>query len=475
MHTAQLKPLTITMSESNYQVEIDHSKEGAFDVEQVNFDPPSSVNREDGISINSFEDKEDVNAKEGDAPPFFSLKKKLCTVAVGCTLVVGATIAGVSVHSANKYRYVQSQKSNSLSSSDMSKSGKAAPVPPYCSSSKQTCGQTVPEGGKITLKEDLLCVEDWNSATNPVKRSKNCAITLEGDAELDCNGYMISQDTTLGSDAAVKCDPTVGNTKEQKEACQLYYYRGVCLTGAAKMKNCQVEKFLQGIYVENSGDVKDSTVSQNRSGIAVEDGPGSSTKISTTIVRDNAEGIDVDKTSTGNKISINQVRSNNNVGLVDSNGDNIFRYGSGMTLYGEEITVKDSEASSNQRIGIIIDGAGTTAVDLKGSIALRYNGAGGLLIDNINPDDLDGTLNVDGVVNIYENGGNGFSLLSGTNLNVEVKKGSSLIACENGFTPKERDIRNEGGGTFSDDGFICDDTRGSGTRPNCAECPACPV
>eukprot|EP00984_Skeletonema_dohrnii_P018832 scaffold8904_cov104-Skeletonema_dohrnii-CCMP3373.AAC.2 len=471
----------MSMSESNYQVEIDHAKEGAFDVEQVNFDPPSSVNREDGISINSFEGEEDANAEEGDAPPVFSLKKKLCTVAVGCTLVVGATIAGVSVHSANKYRYVQSQKSNSLSSSDMSKSGKAAPVPPYCSSSKQTCGQTVPEGDKITLKEDLFCAEDWQTAT----KGQNCAITLEGNAELDCDGYTISQNTTLGSDAAVKCDDTVGNSRQQKLACQLYYYRGVCLTGAAKMKNCQVEKFLEGIYVENSGDIKDSIVSRNRAGIAVKDDPvaflgylcAGAALLSSRIVRDNAEGIDVNKGSTGNKISINQVRSNNNVGLFDSNGDNLPKYGSGMTLYGEEITVKDSEASSNYRNGIIIDGAGTTTVDLKGSIALRNNGAVGLLIDNIdNVGPLDGTLNVDGVVNIYENGSNGFSLLSGTNLDVEVKKGSSLIACENGSIPREKDIRNDGGGTFSDDGFICDDTRGNGARPNCEnDCPACPV
>jgi hypothetical protein len=48
-------------------------------------------------------------------------------------------------------------------------------------------------------------------------------------------------------------------------------------------------------------------------------------------VQDHADGIDV-RTSTGNKISIDQVRSNNNnnVGLVDSNGDNRPNYGSGM-------------------------------------------------------------------------------------------------------------------------------------------------
>jgi len=91
--------------------------------------------------------------------------------------------------------------------------------------------------------------------------------TLEGDAELDCNGYR--------SDSAVTCDDKGKTSLQQKTACQLYYYRGVCLTGSAKIKNCQVETFLEGIYVENSSDIKDSTaVSQNRVGIAVKDGPG---------------------------------------------------------------------------------------------------------------------------------------------------------------------------------------------------------
>ena len=198
--------------------------------------------------------------------------------------------------------------------------------------------------------------------------------------------------------------------------------------------------------------------------------------LSSRIVRDNAEGIDVDNRSTGNKISINQVRSNNNVGLVDSSGKIRLNYGSGMTLYGEEITVKDSEASSNQKNGIVIDGAGTTTVDLKGSITLRNNGKNGLVTDNIESvGDLDGTLNVDGVVNMYENGSDGFILISGTNLHVEVKKGSSLIACQNGDNNREKGIRNFGGGTFSNDGFTCQSTGGSGARPNCGECPACPV
>eukprot|EP00985_Skeletonema_marinoi_P024822 scaffold17615_cov131-Skeletonema_marinoi.AAC.2 len=78
---------------------------------------------------------------------------------------------------------------------------------------------------------------------------------------------------------------------------------------------------------------------------------------------------------------------------------------------------------------------------------------------------------------MYENGSDGFSLLGGSNLNVEVREGSSLIACQNGA----KDIRNLGGGTFSsNDGFICGPTKGSIVPISisicaCADCPACPV
>jgi hypothetical protein len=71
---------------------------------------------------------------------------------------------------------------------------------------------------------------------------------------------------------------------------------------------------------------------------------------------------------------------------------------------------------------------------------------------------------------MYENGSDGFSLLGGSNLNVEVREGSSLIAYQNGA----KDIRNLGGGTFSNDGFICGPTKGSIVHI-CADCPACPV
>ena len=98
--------------------------------------------------------------------------------------------------------------------------------------------------------------------------------------------------------------------------------------------------------------------------------------------------------------------------------------------------MKETEASSNARNGMVIDGTGITSVDLKGSIFLRHNEANGLVTDNIS-------------LNIYENGGVGLVLRSETIFDVEVKKGRSLISCEN----VNRDIRNDDDSTFGDDGF----------------------
>ena len=74
---------------------------------------------------------------EGDAPTFFSsLRKNLGKGIIVCIFLVGATIAGISVHGANKHRYVESQKSNNLSAA-LSKSGKASQVPAPSNSSKK--------------------------------------------------------------------------------------------------------------------------------------------------------------------------------------------------------------------------------------------------------------------------------------------------------------------------------------------------
>mmetsp|Transcript_20837 Transcript_20837/g.34368 ORF Transcript_20837/g.34368 Transcript_20837/m.34368 type:complete len:458 (+) Transcript_20837:99-1472(+) len=453
----------------NYPVEIGHSLEeegGAFDEEKINFYPPSlslpQLQDDNNISIEGSEDDEENDETEkGEAAnkkrP--GMSKVVCTILALGAAVTTAVVAAVSVTGA--HRYAQSQISTSLLSGQ-SKAGKAEPA--YCD--RLICGQNFTSGEKITLSEDLFCDDNFGTASKAAKKSRNCAITLEGDAELDCNGYGISQISSLANDALLNCnEDTI--TLEKTNCGELYYYRGICLSGNAKAKNCRVDTFFDGFYVESGGEIKDSLVLQNRVGIFVNDGPGDSTKISKTTVRGNAQGIDVKQTSTDNKIYIDQVRSNNNVG-----SDNIAKYGDGFHLYGKEITVKDSEASSNARNGMVIDGAGTTSVDLKGTIFLRHNEASGLATDNINSaGPLNGTLNVDGQVNIYENGAFGLVLRSDTYFDVEVKKGGSLISCENG----NKDIWNDGASTFGDDGFTCGTTKGGtgSPLPACASCPLC--
>ena len=181
-------------------------------------------------------------------------------------------------------------------------------------------------------------------------------------------------------------------------------------------------------------------------------------------MRGNAQGVDVNKSSIGNTISIDQVRSNNNVG-----SDNVNKYGDGFRLYGEKITVKNSEASWNKRRGLVIDGAGTTEVGLEGTNFFRYNGQNGLVVAS--DSSLSGTLTVDGKVNTYGNKVDGFRLNADTEIDVEVKNGGSLLSCNN----DDKDIRNDNGdSTFGGNGdFICGDTEGSPV-PACQSCPLCP-
>ncbi len=180
-------------------------------------------------------------------------------------------------------------------------------------------------------------------------------------------------------------------------------------------------------------------------------------------MRGNAQGVDVQKSSTGNTISIDQVRSNNNVGSTS-----VAKYGDGFRLYGPEITVKNSEASWNKRRGLVIDGSGTTAVHLKGTNFFRYNGQNGLI--TASDSSLSGTLTVDGKVSTYGNTGYGFRVNDDTTFDVKVQKGGSLLSCNN----RDTDIRNDNGGsTFEGNGYTCGTTAGTGTTPACDSCPLC--
>ena len=235
----------------NYPVEIGHSPEeegGAFDEENDETEKGEAANKK----------------RPG-------MSKVVCTILALGAAVATAVVAAVSVTGA--HRYAQSQISTSLLSGQ-SKAGKAEPA--YCD--RLICGQNFTSGEKITLSEDLFCDDNFGTASNEVKKSLNCAITLEGDAELDCNGYGISQKSSLANDALLNCNENT-ITLEKTNCGGLYYYRGICLSGNAKAKNCRVDTFFDGFYVESGGEIKDSLVLQNRVGIFVNDGPGDTTKI----------------------------------------------------------------------------------------------------------------------------------------------------------------------------------------------------
>jgi hypothetical protein len=183
------------MNQPNYEVKVDDSQEGAFDVEQVNMtNPPSSpyLEDEDGNSFDSVKDA----AEDSEALPSSSSHNEddngssfvsNCSSSwwrkgiIGIGIFVGTAIAaivGLSVHSA---RNVQQQKSISMLSGG--KAGKAPEGPPYCPSRARTCGETY-TGGKVTLFEDLICNELEAVPEPTIPGGANCAMTLDGDAEL---------------------------------------------------------------------------------------------------------------------------------------------------------------------------------------------------------------------------------------------------------------------------------------------------
>ena len=270
-----------SLSKPNYPVEIGHSpeEEGAFDEEKINFSPSSLPQLQD-------DDKEDETAfdEEGNGNTENNKEKKIGTGKLACTILAGvsalttAVVAGVSL---NSNRRAQSQISTSL----LAGQSKSAKVAPYCE--RLTCGQTF-TGGKVTLTEDLFCDDSWTDASNTdaVKESKNCAITLEDDAELDCNDFAVSQifsDTSKDIMDLLNCP--AGSVDNETEDCgKLYYYRGICLRGKnAQAKNCHVERFFQGFHVGgDGGEIKDSVASQNRVGVRVSGDPGATTRISKT-------------------------------------------------------------------------------------------------------------------------------------------------------------------------------------------------
>mmetsp|Transcript_13209 Transcript_13209/g.16829 ORF Transcript_13209/g.16829 Transcript_13209/m.16829 type:complete len:402 (+) Transcript_13209:37-1242(+) len=373
--------------------------------------------------------------KRQKASSFSNVSRTAVVLFLSLGIVIGGGIVGIAGHISS--RDIQQQNAVAIIREGPDNQGKAGKTPPpvVCGSTVQ-CGQTFT--GEVKLTEDLYC---------PQTTSGNCAITLEGeDAVLDCNQYMIDGDIRVGN--------------------------GICLRNGASAINCNVQKFKDGIYVENGGEVNDCEVMFNDVfGIQVQNEASSTTKmkISNTYIHDNAGGSGIfflgsgeSPESSETSIEVNNVKSNHNVIGMSFAGVNVKL----------EVQVKDSETSNNSGSGIVIlkkifDAA--VDVELDGIIS-RYNGVYGLLVSSVT-----GDVKVKGAVNLYKNGNSGFDV-SAYDVDIVVERRGALNSCGHLASGSfDEDISSAGLATFSGNGYTCDST-----SPNlsdiitCDPCPTCP-
>ena len=107
------------------------------------------------------------------------------------------------------------------------------------------CGQPVFTDQKVVLAKDLNC------GSLGEERPQFCAVTLDGPlAELNCDGYMLSQEATPPAD--------YGDGP---------FFNGICLSNGAKARNCNVQQFVTGIDVLNGGEVVKSNLTSNNDGM----------------------------------------------------------------------------------------------------------------------------------------------------------------------------------------------------------------
>mmetsp|Transcript_27693 Transcript_27693/g.41587 ORF Transcript_27693/g.41587 Transcript_27693/m.41587 type:complete len:446 (-) Transcript_27693:186-1523(-) len=332
--------------------------------------------------------------------------------------------------------------------------GKAGKEPSLLCDSPIKCGHTVTGKDKLSLLEDVVCTD-----TEGPDDEDDCAITISGEgAELDCNGFMISQETS-------------GSWKY-----------GICVSDGAKAVKCPVQRFGvgyegAGIRVEDGGEVEDSEVMFNiHNGIEVGGSQGSTatTKISDTFIHDNgSDGIRFKgETGSESSIQIEGVRTINNgeTGMV-------FIVLADTTMI---LRVKDSETSYNKVAGFLSSSFGSIDFELEGFFNSRYNGGNGMYF--IYFSELE--IKVKGVVNLYKNKYHGL-FMGGTvnvNVNVVVDKRGALNSCSNNQDGSNfKDIYISGSGTFSGVGYTCGAEGNSGTGgpsganlPDCKACPSCP-
>ena len=127
----------------------------------------------------------------------------------------------------------------------LSASMSVGPEPPI---SVTGCGEIFTDQ-KVVLTDNLDC----GGPRDDDVESQPCAVTLNGsEAEIDCNDFTLSQVATPQAKYEYEDGP---------------YRSGICLFEGAKASNCYVQKFRNGIYVENGGEVVESNLSSNQIGM----------------------------------------------------------------------------------------------------------------------------------------------------------------------------------------------------------------
>ena len=204
-------------------------------------------------------DSTEAATPEGKSSVSF-LRSKVSLACLGILVLALLVVGGVGIFqynsaSASAVGHIQQQETLIVANNR----GKAGKEPSLLCDSPVKCGHTVTGKDKLSLLEDVVCTE-------PPVNEDDCAITVSGEgAELDCNHFMISQETS-------------GSWKY-----------GICVSNGAKAMNCPVQRFgagirsSAGIRIEDGGEIEDCEVMFNGyRGISVEGSQDSTTKISDT-------------------------------------------------------------------------------------------------------------------------------------------------------------------------------------------------
>ena len=206
-----------------------------------------------------FDSTEAATPEGKSSVSFLQSKVSLACLGLGILVLALLVVGGVGIFQYNTAPAAgRIQQHDTLFVAD-NHGGKAGKEPSLLCDSPVKCGHTITGKKKLSFLQDIVCTE------GPVNVD-DCAITVSGEgAELYCNHFMISQETS-------------GSWKY-----------GICVSNGAKAMNCPVQRFGVGgaggvIRIEDGGEIEDCEVMFNvNHGIEV---IGSEDSTSTTKISD---------------------------------------------------------------------------------------------------------------------------------------------------------------------------------------------